>query len=180
MCFKNLPIEFDVHGRAQLRDAAWGEPFTPRQHATPLAQRVRHAHLRDFDIDPMTRVGGALPFHTVIDLERRQAVEARTKATLFRGYEVILQGREPTDAIHIARRACGVCGAQATVRGLLDDLTEQSDTVVIDMEAGLEHLSRGTLRYVDTLLVVAEPYFKSMETAARCKPLAEDLGIPRI
>ena len=33
---------------------------------------------------------------------------------------------------------------------------------------------------VDTLLVVAEPYFKSMETAARCKPLAEDLSIPRI
>src|SRR5919108_4924131 len=73
-----------------------------------------------------------------------------------------------------------MCGAHATVRGLLHDLTEQSDTVVIDMEAGLEHLSRGTPRYVDTLLVVAEPYFKSMETAARCKPLAEDLGIPRI
>jgi CO dehydrogenase maturation factor len=73
-----------------------------------------------------------------------------------------------------------MCGAHATVRGLLHDLTEQLDTVVIDMEAGLEHLSRGTPRYVDTLLVVAEPYFKSMETAARCKPLAEDLGIPRI
>jgi CO dehydrogenase maturation factor len=73
-----------------------------------------------------------------------------------------------------------MCGAHATVRGLLHDLTEQSDTVIIDMEAGLEHLSRGTPRYVDTLLVVAEPYFKSMETAARCKPLAEDLGIPRI
>src|SRR5437899_2620796 len=73
-----------------------------------------------------------------------------------------------------------MCGAHATVRGLLHDLTEQSDTVVIDMEAGLEHLSRGTPRYVGTLLVVAEPYVKSMETAARCKPLAEDLGIPRI
>jgi CO dehydrogenase maturation factor len=73
-----------------------------------------------------------------------------------------------------------MCGAHATVRGLLHDLAEQSDTVVIDMEAGLEHLSRGTPRYVDTLLVVAEPYCKSMETAVRCKPLAEDLGIPRI
>src|SRR5207237_6802514 len=73
-----------------------------------------------------------------------------------------------------------MCGAHAIVRGLLHDLTEQADTVVIDMEAGLEHLSRGTPRYVDTLLVVAEPYFKSMETAARCKPLAEELGIPRI
>ena len=78
MCFKNLPIEFDVHGRAQLRDAAWGEPFAPRQGTTTLAQRVSQAHLRDFDIDPVTRVAGALSFHTVIDLDRRQVVEART------------------------------------------------------------------------------------------------------
>lgn len=73
-----------------------------------------------------------------------------------------------------------MCAAHATVRGLVRDVTEQSGTVVIDMEAGLEHLSRGTPRYVDTLLLVAEPYFKSMETAARCKVLAEELGIPHI
>jgi CO dehydrogenase maturation factor len=73
-----------------------------------------------------------------------------------------------------------MCAAHATVRGLLHDVTEQSETVVIDMEAGLEHLSRGTPRYVDTLLLVAEPYFKSMETAARSKAMAEELGIPRI
>src|SRR5919106_2511406 len=73
-----------------------------------------------------------------------------------------------------------MCAAHATVRGLLHDVTEQAGTVVIDMEAGLEHLSRGTARYVDTLLLVAEPYFKSMETAARSKAMAEELGIPRI
>jgi CO dehydrogenase maturation factor len=73
-----------------------------------------------------------------------------------------------------------MCAAHATVRGLLHDLTEQSGMVVIDMEAGLEHLSRGTPRYVDTLLLVAEPYFKSMETAARSKAMAKDLGISRI
>ncbi len=71
---------------------------------------ARGAHLRDFDIDPVTRVAGALSFHTVVDLERRNVVEARTEAPLFRGYEVILKGREPTDAIHISSRACGVCG----------------------------------------------------------------------
>ena len=73
-----------------------------------------------------------------------------------------------------------MCAAHATVRGLLHDVTEQAGTVVIDMEAGLEHLSRGTPRYVDTLLLVAEPYFKSMETAARSKTMAKELGIPRI
>lgn len=83
MCFKNLPIEFDVHGRAHLRDATWGEPFTPRTRAHVLEQLARGAHLRDFDIDPVTRVAGALSFHTVIDLERRQVVEARTEAPSF-------------------------------------------------------------------------------------------------
>ena len=73
-----------------------------------------------------------------------------------------------------------MCAAHATVRGLLHDVTEQAGTMVIDMEAGLEHLSRGTPRHVDTLLLVAEPYFKSMETAARSKVMAEQLGIPRI
>jgi hydrogenase large subunit len=60
----------------------------------------------------MTSAGhaGSITNRTVVDLEGRRVVEARTEATLFRGYEVILKGREPTDAIHISSRACGVCG----------------------------------------------------------------------
>lgn len=73
-----------------------------------------------------------------------------------------------------------MCAAHATVRGLMREMTEQAGTVVVDLGAGLENLSRGTPRYVDTLLLVTEPYFKSMETAARSKALAEELGIPRI
>ena len=51
---------------------------------------------------------------------------------------------------------------------------------VVDLEAGLEHLSRGTARHVDTLLLIAEPYFKSLEAAQRSFVLAKDLGIDRI
>src|SRR5262245_66672180 len=72
-----------------------------------------------------------------------------------------------------------MCAAHATVRGLLLELTTPARTVVMDLEAGLEHLSRGTPRHVDTILLVAEPYFKSMETAARCKTLAAELGVAR-
>jgi CO dehydrogenase maturation factor len=54
------------------------------------------------------------------------------------------------------------------------------DMTVVDMEAGLEHLSRGTTRASDTMLVVAEPYFKSLETARRAYELAKELGIPRV
>lgn len=51
---------------------------------------------------------------------------------------------------------------------------------VVDMEAGLEHLSRGTIRHVDLALIVVEPYFKSMETGARMNVLARELGIPGV
>lgn len=74
-----------------------------------------------------------------------------------------------------------MCRAHATVRGVLGGLMAGGpDATVVDLEAGLEHLSRGTARHVTTLLVVAEPYFKSLETAARSFALARDLDIPRV
>jgi CO dehydrogenase maturation factor len=67
------------------------------------------------------------------------------------------------------------------VRHVIGALLEQESTVtVVDMEAGLEHLSRGTGRHVDTLIVTLEPYYKSLETARRCAELAREIGIPRI
>ncbi len=73
------------------------------------------------------------------------------------------------------------CGGHARVRHFLSGiLKEDSVVTVVDMEAGLEHLSRGTDRHVDLLLVVTEPYFKALETARRCVELATELGIPRI
>src|SRR5918996_2381901 len=110
MCFRNLPIEFDTHGRAQLRADRWGQPLSPVPQLAPSEPTAIGAQVRNFDIDPVTRVAGALSFHTVVDLEHRRILEARTEATLFRGYEVILKGREPPEAIHISSRACGVCG----------------------------------------------------------------------
>ena len=52
--------------------------------------------------------------------------------------------------------------------------------VVVDAEASPEHLSRGTIEAVDMQLVVAEPYFKSLETARRYSKLGSDLGIPNV
>lgn len=48
------------------------------------------------------------------------------------------------------------------------------------MEASLEHMRRGTVRHVDTLLIVTEPYFRSLETAARLAELGHEIGIPRV
>lgn len=48
------------------------------------------------------------------------------------------------------------------------------------MEASIEHLTRGTLREVDILLIVTEPYFRALQTLGRTAPLARELGIPAI
>jgi len=69
------------------------------------------------------------------------------------------------------------------VRSLLGAaIEEEADVTLVDMEAGLEHLSRsgGTLAYADVLLVVMEPSRKSILTAARTIALADQLGIPRV
>lgn len=73
-----------------------------------------------------------------------------------------------------------MCGSNATVRGLLQEIPEEFGTVVIDLEASPEHMTRSTTEHVDHMLLVAEPYFKSLETARRYHHLATDLGIPRV
>ena len=127
MCFKNLPIEFDASGKATLREGVadpWALSGVKRQgyvrrRSGPGAQLEAPPRLREWSIDPMTRVAGALAIHTVLDLENRKAVECHSRAMLFRGYEIILQGRDPRDAIDISSRACGVCGGvHATVSAL--------------------------------------------------------------
>jgi CO dehydrogenase maturation factor len=73
-----------------------------------------------------------------------------------------------------------MCGAHATVRGFLGELVArrpESYDVIVDMEAGLEHLSRGTGKHVSRFLAVVEPYHRSMETARRIAELAGELGI---
>lgn len=61
---------------------------------------------------------------------------------------------------------------------MLGELVDHKNQfTIIDMEASVEHMSRGTVRHVDAALIVVEPYYRSMETAGRMVPLARDLGI---
>lgn len=59
-------------------------------------------------------------------------------------------------------------------------LLRRDEMVILDMAAGIEHLSRGTAQAVDRLLIVVEPGQASMETAHRVKKLAADLGIKEL
>ncbi|MDX1665324.1 MAG: nickel-dependent hydrogenase large subunit [Candidatus Promineifilaceae bacterium] len=122
MCFQNLPIEFDEQGRAYLREEV-ENPYAYQRHEIDRSRieelLARNGHIKDVNIDPVTRVAGALAFHSVVDLKERRVYEANSVATLFRGYEVILKGRDPRDAMFISSRVCGVCGGVHSVASSL-------------------------------------------------------------
>ena len=73
------------------------------------------------------------------------------------------------------------CPENVLLRNLIRHLVVQRDEVVIiDMEAGLEHLGRGSTGYVDALLIVVEPGQRAMNTARHIKKLGEDLQIKKM
>ena len=55
-----------------------------------------------------------------------------------------------------------------------------ADVTILDTEASIEHMTRGTVRTVEAVLLVTEPYYRSLEATGRLAPLARELGIPRI
>jgi CO dehydrogenase maturation factor len=73
-----------------------------------------------------------------------------------------------------------LCSAHAVVSSLLEDLGSPDRLVVVDMEASPEHLSRGTVRHVDTVCLVAEPYYRSLETVRRMAALVAELPVQRV
>jgi CO dehydrogenase maturation factor len=74
-----------------------------------------------------------------------------------------------------------LCPENVVLRRFLDEVLEyREETVILDMEAGLEHLGRGTAGAVDALIIVVEPGRRSIETARTIIKLANDLGIPCI
>ena len=72
------------------------------------------------------------------------------------------------------------CPENAFLKALLRYLiVEREEVVILDMEAGIEHLGRGTVESVDRLFIVVEPGSHSIETAKRISKLASEIGISR-
>lgn len=69
-----------------------------------------------------------------------------------------------------------MCPENSFIRSMVSTVLSE-DFVVMDMEAGVEHLGRGTAEAVDAMIVVVEPSAASIETAVRIQDLADDLGI---
>ena len=69
------------------------------------------------------------------------------------------------------------------MRSLLGELATggtNEEVTITDMEASIEHMSRATIRHVEAMLIVTEPYYRSLETVGRIAPLARELGIEHI
>lgn len=73
------------------------------------------------------------------------------------------------------------CAENVLLKNLVRHLVVQrEEAVIIDMEAGLEHLGRGSTGYVDALIIVVEPGQRAINTAKQIKKLGEDLRLKRI
>jgi len=74
-----------------------------------------------------------------------------------------------------------VCPEHVLLKRVVSNLIINRDEIVIlDMEAGLEHLGRGTADFVDRFIVVIEPGARSIQTYKKVKKLASDLGISKV
>ena len=74
-----------------------------------------------------------------------------------------------------------VCPEHVMLKSILSALTyRKNDVVIMDMEAGLEHLGRGTAAHMDQFIVVIEPGARSVQTYRNVKRLAKDLGVKQV
>lgn len=75
-----------------------------------------------------------------------------------------------------------MCGSHTVVRELTHSALTSADQriMVLDTEASLEHMKRGTSRHVDRMYVIVEPYYRSLEAASRFAELARQLGIEQV
>jgi len=83
-------------------------------------------------------------------------------------------------AVDIGGMGC-ICPESAMLKTLFTHLLfRKDDVLLLDMYAGVEHLGRATVDFVDAMLVVVEPTRRSLGTAAQIKKLANDIGLNRL
>lgn len=156
------------------------------------------------DADPSPCLAGALGFpaelraklHPIAEMD--ELIEERTGAkpgtlggfftlnprvddiperfsVLHRGVRLLEMG-----AVDVGGSGC-ICPESAMLKTLFTHLMfREDDVLLLDMYAGVEHLGRATVDFVDAMLVVAEPTRRSLGTAAQIRKLANDIGLYRL
>jgi CO dehydrogenase maturation factor len=83
-------------------------------------------------------------------------------------------------AVELGGSGC-ICPESAMLKTLFTHLLfRKDDVLILDMYAGVEHLGRATVDFVDAMIVVVEPTRRSLGTAAQIKKLANDIGLQRL
>ena len=103
------------------------------------------------------------------DINKESIFESKIYETLneLPDYDLLVMGRPEGSGCY--------CYVNNLLRGIMDRLTENYDVVIMDMEAGLEHFSRKTIRNIDDLLVVTDGSRRGMGTAERISELVHEL-----
>lgn len=95
-------------------------------------------------------------------------------SVLHRGVRLLEMG-----AVDMGGSGC-ICPESAMLKTLFTHLLfRKDDVLILDMYAGVEHLGRATVDFVDALIVVVEPTRRSLGTAVQIKKLAHDIGLTR-
>ncbi len=90
----------------------------------------------------------------------------------FRGIKLLVMG-----AVRKGGEGCA-CPENVLLKSLLSEiLLNRNEAVVVDMEAGIEHLGRATSRAIDVMVIVVEPGARSIATARTIMRMAEDIGV---
>ena len=159
-------------------------------------------HVLAADVDPDANLGLALGFSeedldSIVPITRmRKLIQERTGANdqnqfyklnpkvddipdayskTCNGVKLLVLG-----TVETAGSGC-VCPEHVMLKRIINHLVLRSnDVVILDMEAGLEHLGRGTTEGMDQFIVVIEPGARSVQTYRNVKRLAEELGVKKV
>ncbi|MBI5407769.1 MAG: AAA family ATPase [Nitrospirae bacterium] len=123
-------------------------------------------NLREDSLDAV-RAGGARPggmsMEQLFDYQVQQSIIEAD------GFDLMVMGRPEGPGCY--------CAANNIIRKYTDKLADSYPYVVIDNEAGMEHLSRRTTHNVDLLLIISDPTVKGMQTARRINGLVDELKL---
>jgi CO dehydrogenase maturation factor len=105
-------------------------------------------------------------------VSKQEFLDLRVQEALVeqKGYDLIVMGRPEGQGCY--------CFANNVLRDVLDKLARNYRNIVIDSEAGLEHISRRTLLSVDYLLIVSDCTVRGVRTAGRISALADEVALP--
>jgi CO dehydrogenase maturation factor len=165
--------------------------------ARVLARRGRSVLAIDADTTPNLAVTIGVPAETAMHMielprnmmQRQEQEDGTTKSVFVADSEQIISQYATIGPDGVRLLVMGsvnhggagcLCSAHGAVRGLLGEIVERGDDsrdILVDMEAGLEHISRGTGRHLSQFIATIEPYYRSMEVASRVTALAREVGV---